>query len=434
MARRLTILLGIVSLACGGRAEEPDVNHSTAQASAGGKFARAADGGASSDGTAVAGNGAAMAAGGTRGSVNTDDLILTQDPPCEAWVSEIPREFTEVYWLADASSSMALEVPGTKSTRWSLTGTLMSDFLDALEADSTCADIRPGLFVFPSTAYRSRSSTAIASESCINDADMILPPSNAWDKARDHAAFIERLEIAIPAGATPILDAYAHVVQAVQQKGVAHHVAIVLVTDGMPTLDGACMEPSPAASWPSAVVGDDTVTSPTPIFAAIRSALATGIRTIVIGAPGSDGQRNWLTLAAIHGGTASANCDKTMGGEPYCHLDMSREPHPAPQVLDLLKRTSVYESCQFPLVTQAPSITNPIDADRLTVFIEAIGGSPEMVTRVPDLAVECQYGFRRVDATTGELCAASCERLRQDCSARLLLAYACRMPKIEETR
>ena len=56
---------------------------------------------------------------------------------------------------------------------------------------------------------------------------------------------------------------------------------------------------------------------------AAASAQAAGVRTFVIGSPGSEGARESLSRMAEAGGTAQANCSHR--GPNYCHFDMTQQ-------------------------------------------------------------------------------------------------------------
>ncbi len=98
---------------------------------------------------------------------------------------------------------------------------------------------------------------------------------------------------------------------------------MLLITDGAPTMSEGC------------VSGDDqqgdVIDMPTqPIIDEIAGANDQGIRTFLIGSPGSEesaeetggDMRPWPSRAAVEGGTAADGCE--VDGPNFCHMDMTQ--------------------------------------------------------------------------------------------------------------
>jgi Mg-chelatase subunit ChlD len=122
-----------------------------------------------------------------------------------------------------------------------------------------------------------------------------------------------------PSGGTPIVGAtmlaYKHLYQSLQIEGNAH---VVLITDG----SDSCA--SFYAAQPSIAAGDQVEKL---IGSGAPSALGVGIKTWVIGAPGSEVGRSTLSNLAIAGGTRrSPDCTPGSATDPLvgdCHYDMT---------------------------------------------------------------------------------------------------------------
>jgi hypothetical protein len=117
-----------------------------------------------------------------------------------------------------------------------------------------------------------------------------------------------------PAGGTPLVGAtvaaYKHLHQQLTEPGDRY---VVLLTDG----SDQCFSRYDAAlgpqNWESVLLDVE-----------MRKALSVNIRTFVIGAPGSESGRHFLSRMAMAGGTARPGCD--VGGAPDqgdCHYDMT---------------------------------------------------------------------------------------------------------------
>jgi Mg-chelatase subunit ChlD len=122
-----------------------------------------------------------------------------------------------------------------------------------------------------------------------------------------------------PNGGTPIVGAtmlaYKHLYQSLGVEGDAH---VVLITDGSDSCaDFYAAQPSiPAGNQVEKLIGSGA-----------PSALGVGIKTWVIGAPGSESGRSTLSNLAIAGGTRrSPACTPGSATDPAvgdCHYDMT---------------------------------------------------------------------------------------------------------------
>lgn len=434
MARRLVLPCSLMILACGGRVSEPSTGQPASGVAIGGSSASTNLGRASTGVTSIAGDGATASYGGASSVTEPVSDMLTQDPPCEDWALELPLEPIDAYWVVDASASMATLVPGKSRSRWEIVRDKLDDCFASTKAADQCSSSRVGVLIYPGMPRASLNTQETRdSESCVDLANALLPARTEFEPLGTPSDAQRLIDSVVPMGNTPTLDAYRSVVQAIPLAEQTRAAVVVLVTDGMPSMDAGCTDPAPSASvedyWLPTPDSDTIKVSVEPILEAIEAAHARGIRTVVIGAPGSEDQRNWLSQAAVLGGSPLLGCDPS-GEKPNCHLDMTVSQTTADQVADPIDFASVYRNCRFELPKAGPKPTNHVDSKRLTIAIQWGEGATQWLTREPAEASDCWYGYRLIGSKQGELCAGTCELLREDCSARLQLTYGCKMPAI----
>jgi hypothetical protein len=118
-----------------------------------------------------------------------------------------------------------------------------------------------------------------------------------------------------PAGGTPIVGATILAYKHVYQPGFSGEGHVILLTDGADSCKAAYdVSVGPADH----IAGLIDVEAP--------KALRLGIKTWVIGAPGSEPARQMLSNLARAGGTARRDCDPGSPGAPEsgnCHYDMT---------------------------------------------------------------------------------------------------------------
>jgi hypothetical protein len=131
------------------------------------------------------------------------------------------------------------------------------------------------------------------------------------------AAIGASLDARIPEGGTPTHDAVRAALAQLDRVPAANgNRFLVLATDGNATFCRGC-----DISCDSAALARDSDA----MVAAVAAAATQGIRTFVIGVPGSQGFRSILSRVAEAGGTSlGAGCSHT--GPTYCHYDMTTAP------------------------------------------------------------------------------------------------------------
>lgn len=114
-----------------------------------------------------------------------------------------------------------------------------------------------------------------------------------------------------PEGITPTRDAVVYALGRLRARSDEEARHLVLATDGAATVCLGC----DASCAPDRLDNDELIED------VHRAAEQDGIRTFVIGVPGSSSYRPVLSKMAIAGGTARAGCSES--GPNYCHYDLT---------------------------------------------------------------------------------------------------------------
>lgn len=139
-----------------------------------------------------------------------------------------------------------------------------------------------------------------------------VPDVDVGPLSKTRTAVGTALDARIPEGGTPTHDAIGVALANLEKLSVTGNKFLVLATDGNATFCTGC-----DISCNSAALAADADA----VIAKVAAAAKAGIRTFVIGVPGSQGYRTILSRIAKAGGTAPAGCSDT--GPTYCHYDMT---------------------------------------------------------------------------------------------------------------
>jgi hypothetical protein len=322
--------------------------------------------------------------------------------------------------VVDASASMLHPAPNSTGTKWDITRNALVSALGALPES-----VWIGVQFFPNQVTYA-SLVQQPHTACINQADNVNvaplgPPGSTQRLAIDRA--FARVTPVVAAG-TPTLDAYVLALEPmVGFTTLPTDQFVLLITDGQPTFAEWCLG-----------TGMPTATSPTleeltdPIVAAIGNAYALGIKTFVIGSPGSevgaDGNtdvRPWLSQAARAGGTAPSNCVDT--GPSFCHFDMTQSLDFASDLGSTLRQIT---STVVPCIYDVPLPDGgTIDPYLVSIFYTSSDQQRFMV--VPNQSPTCDRGWHYTDATMTkiEICGATCDRLHGDPGAQIDVVFGC---------
>jgi hypothetical protein len=228
----------------------------------------------------------------------------------------------------------------------------------------------------------------------------------------------ERVRVAnagvVPAGGTPTYSAYSSGLGQLLAAELAGPKFMLLITDGPATYATNC---------------DQNVTLPMSLMQTMSNALIGGVRTFVIGSPGSQSARGELSRMAMRGGTAHQPC--TDADAPYCHFDVSDgDAFEADLRAALADVVNAAMACEYPLPTPPPGLQ--LDLATLAVhFADSAGNLQELS---PTEAAECSSGWRLSnDQSRIVLCPASCSSVHanaEGAAPRLRIRFACtQLPK-----
>lgn len=329
-------------------------------------------------------------------------LDLIGDPNRDACQDE-PMDVTALppvlEIVVDTSGSMNW-VPGTnrqarpgERSKWQVTAA-------ALDATMELMPDNAGMGI---TYYPNRPGTA---NSCFNPSFNV--PIAALSADQRQRVRMANAGIA-PAGGTPTYGAYSSGLGQLLAAELAGPKFMLLITDGPGTYATSC---------------DENVTLPMSLMQTMSNALIGGVRTFVIGAPGSQAARGELSRMAMRGGTALEPC--TDQDAPYCHFDVSDgddfEANLRAALADIIN-TSL--ACEYPLPTPPPGLQ--LDLDTLAVsFDDGAGNLQELSPADP---VECSSGWQLSnDQSRIVLCPASCSSVyasARGVAPRLRIRFAC---------
>jgi len=356
-------------------------------------------------------------------TLTTDQVAAINNNACDGWSVEPETKPAVLEFVVDTSLSMN-EVPGagmqrTQPGRPGAPGapaasgpTKWQSTRDALKSViSTLPDtIAAGLLFYPNMANQARSTPA-SPDICVNTRAGTAP---APLMPAQKASLIAALDATNPDGWTPTDAAYQHALQAaILPTQIPGDKYILLITDGQPTLRGDCTSAGNGAGI--------TPVESQPIVDHVAAALGQGVRTFLIGSPGSEGGRAWMSEAAIVGGTAAAGC-KLMG-PPFCHLDMTTSADFGAALKAGLNKVTGSIACTYDIPD--PGQGRVIDNNLINLIVTTASGT-ELV--LPDDGANCSEGWR-ISGNQVVLCEGTCSRVQREHDSIQLL-FGCQSGSI----
>jgi len=347
--------------------------------------------------------------GGTA-PLTDDQFELIQNDSCAGWVAEGESVPSLLQLVVDVSSSMSARAPGTNESKWEVTRDALLEAVVGVNGSGLPASVSVGLLFYPNKRAEVRETPQDISACVDTDARVpiaLLGPENGSHRERIREA-IEDAELE---QSTPTHDAYRHALEeAVLPASFDGEKFMLLITDGAPTVALGCSNPA----------GRIQDVDPDPIVDEIRRAAEAGVKTFLIGSPGSEPNRDWMSYAAVLGGTAPPGCD--VDGPDYCHMDMTTAPNfSAALRAGLSEIVGLVSPCRFAFAE--PPNNQEIDAGKINVVLSN-GGQHTLVIR--DDQGDCSEGWQLAGGNEVLLCPDTCERVQSDPSMTVTLAFGCR--------
>ncbi|HQK21034.1 MAG TPA: vWA domain-containing protein, partial [Polyangiaceae bacterium] len=282
---------------------------------------------------ATGGSGGQTGIGSDGGPIFMDGSTEAEQPIKECAKSTAKASLLPTYlqFLVDVSGSMNCKPtdppskgcqPGDPGSKWMLTRSALGSAIDLLPVSSSA-----GAILFPDVDPSGWNQLCFSNKSAVP-----MAPLTDGHKT----LFKQVLNSTMAMGATPTEDAYLFAVQSFGAITEESNKFIVLITDGVPSVSKGCQ-------------GDGMTPVPTaPLVQAAAGAKAMGIKTFVIGSPGSEAVRTPLSEMASQGGTATPGCSDS--GPNYCHLDMTTQSNFGQAITDaLLEVAGKTIACSFAL-------------------------------------------------------------------------------------
>lgn len=337
---------------------------------------------------------------------------------CDARSYASPQLPASVLFVIDRSGSMSCNAPPVQSvescnadpkrldaaqpSRWEIT----TGALDATFSGLMGSSAAVGLTMFSTDGYCGVDSTPIVGVDNVS-ATQLSALSSAMHKAQ-------------PAGGTPIvgavISAYRHLHEELHAAGNRY---VVLITDG---------EESCGTTGNASDLADLQAARSRLIDVEVKKARDANIKTFVVGTPGSEGARAFLSELAFRGGTArTASCvhggaDANAGD---CHYDLTTEKDLAAVLQSTLGRISgEARGCEF----QTP----PGGGDSINVQVSSNGGAPMCFVQDKTDCGAGSNGWQFAKGASGALdrgrvvlCGAACDRIKQDPTAVVDVILGC---------
>jgi hypothetical protein len=361
-----------------------------------------------SSGTSGTGSGATSGTTGGGDAPTPDELIASE---CAGWSSEPELLPIVLMLVVDNSASMNDRPNGSQSTKWEITRDALGTAIDALPSTASV-----GVLYYPNM-NTSGSDVERPINQCVN-IDAMIPIELLGDAGSQQRSTIARsLTDTRPQGSTPTHDAYDYAyVNGMEASDLTGNRFMLLITDGAPTLKKGCQGG-----------GMPNTPQPTqPIISEILGARQAGVRSFIIGSPGSESVNNvdvrpWLSEAAVDGGTARSGC--SLYGPDYCHIDLSQGADFKGQLNAALARIlGLITSCTFDVPATGKD-GQPVVHDQVNVIYTPGGGDAYIVGR--DDATDCQDGWQFDAEGRVVLCPNTCATAQNDPNGQVQLVFGC---------
>ncbi|OQX70315.1 MAG: hypothetical protein B6A08_00350 [Sorangiineae bacterium NIC37A_2] len=358
---------------------------------------------------------------GGKVDLTPEDLEAIENAECTGWQGEGESIPAILELVVDVSRSMLDPAPGAGrgTSKWDVTRDALKNAIDSLPNS-----IAVGLLLYPNVSRRSGSGSDL---SCIDTRKMVSIEQLGPSGSPQRTALDDAIDDATIDQYTPTHDAYSYALnEGLEPYGGEGQKFMLLITDGAPT------QPLECGSTDVNGVPTD------PIIETVKEAAANGIKTFVIGSPGSEesasgeDMRPWLSRAASEGGTAADGCSDS--GPVYCHMDMTAEENFAQALVAGLGKIAgqVVTECTYDF--PSPPSGQTIDPYLTNVILRWSDGTASLLIRDDKDPEDCTEGWRLTDDNKIELCGTSCDQAKADKGASVSLSFGCSVDDIPITK
>lgn len=301
--------------------------------------------------------------------------------------------------LLDTSLSMQWSAVGSSLTKLEDTRAALQAVLDTLPPTTAI-----GFSNYPNVVYEEGGT-------CYDGNDGVLLDLLGPDDSEHRDDLRRALDETEPNGGTPTHMGYLHALELVQAANLPGQRYVLIITDGTPTYGLACSG-----------TGMSAVPTPGLVLEAAKAYEEEGIRTFVVGSPGSEDALEPLSQMATNGGTAREGCSDL--GPVYCHFDMTQSDNFQEDLRNaLVAIVGQALSCEY----EVPDPPNGqlLDLDLVNVLFTDGEGDRHALGRNPD-GEGCEEGwYYSDDETRVVLCDDTCDLVRSDTGARLDVVFGC---------
>jgi hypothetical protein len=397
-------LLVLALTACGGSEGDPSSVVNNGGGDGDGDSDASAGGSGSGEDASAPGDGDGDGDGGSSGNSGGDGDGDGDGGPdlqgCAAVANDAKLAQANFLFVIDKSGSMNIAAVGDAQnrTRWEATRDALGEALDVLQGES---NVRVGLSLFP--VFDPILQCTIPEE-----------PNVSVTRLNDaHRTQLDQeLDAVTPSGDTPIggtmMYSYEFLrQQIVEEETLSGNTFVVLFTDGAETCDQDAID---------SLVEENT-------------SLATqfDIKTFVIGAPGSEGERGRLSQIAFEGQTSTADdCDHSGDDSTgNCHFDMTESDDFAAELSEALQEIAADRSvrCDF----QMPE-GDEIDPRKVNVtYTNSATGEVTTVPQDGDVTCEDANGWQySEDFSRILLCGDICDQVIDDPEGEVKIVLGCK--------
>ncbi|HET9956524.1 MAG TPA: vWA domain-containing protein [Polyangiaceae bacterium] len=345
--------------------------------------------------------------------INNDDYDSLKNSACTGWASEGETLPAQLELVIDVSSSMNQKAPGSNRTKWEVTRDALLEAIPGVTGPGLPPSLAVGLLFYPNLESKISTGAEQDSSACVNTAAAV-PMALLGSETAEHRTLVaNRISTAQLFRSTPTHDAYEFALNnAVIPSKLSGEKFMLLITDGAPTLSHGCVNPNGTQL---------TDVNPQPIVEAITRAANEHVRTFLIGSPGSENNRAWMSRAAVIGGTAPAGCQ--VNGPAYCHMDMTTAPDFAEALREgLAQVVGQVTPCTFTFAE--PPAGQEIDPEKINVISTNSTGSHSLIVR--DDVNNCKgEGWQLTGDQEIKLCPTTCSQVKADVGATIDVVFGC---------